>query len=265
MSTLLTRLSCAAVFAAAGISMFAAGTAHAADVKSVVLVHGAFVDGSGWKGVYDILKRDGYEVTIVQNSTSSLADDVAATTHAIDAASGPVILVGHSYGGTVITEAGLNKKVVGLAYIAAFAPDKGESVASLTANRQSDTAAPPIVPTNDGHLFVDQSKFREAVAADVKPDLAAFMAASQTPWGIAAFQGTVTSPAWAVKPSWYLVTNDDRMIPPSAQRAMAARIHAKTVNVKSSHAVYISHPPAVAAFIERAAAGTNEAHTATQP
>lgn len=257
MSNLLTRFACAAIVAATGISSLSVATAaNAADVKSVVLVHGAFVDGSGWKGVYDILKHDGYNVTVVQNSTTSLADDVAATLRAVEVASGPVILVGHSYGGAVITEAGSNSKVAALVYIAAFAPDKGESVASLTANGGSATNAPPIVPTADGHLFLDRSKFPEAVAADVDADVAAFMAASQTPWGIAAFRGSVTSPAWAVKPSWYLVTDDDRMIPPPAQRAMAARIHATTVEVKGSHAVYISNPKVVAALIEKAAVGS---------
>ncbi|WP_338641422.1 alpha/beta hydrolase [Burkholderia pyrrocinia] len=254
MSNLLTRFACAAAVAATGISSLSAAAANA-EVKSVVLVHGAFVDGSGWKGVYDILERDGYNVTVVQNSTASLADDVAATLRAVDAANGPVILVGHSYGGAVITEAGTNGKVAGLAYIAAFAPDKGESVASLTSKGGSSTEAPPIVPTADSHLFLDRSKFRESVAADVDADVAAFMAASQTPWGMAAFRGSVTSPAWAVRPSWYLVTDDDRMIPPPAQRAMAARIHATTVEVKGSHAVYISNPKVVAALIEKAAVG----------
>lgn len=262
MSNLLARLACTAIVAAAGVSPFAVGTANAADSKSVVLVHGAFVDGSGWKGVYEILKRDGYDVTVVQNSTASLADDVSATTRAIEGASGPVILVGHSYGGAVVTEAGTNSKVAGLVYVAAFAPDKGESVASLTANRDPGAAAPPIVPTADGYLLLERSKFREAVAADVDSNLAAFMAASQTPWGIAALQGVVSSAAWAAKPSWYLVTTEDRMIPPPAQRAMAARIRARKVEVKGSHAIYVSNPAAVAALIEQAANEAVGARTA---
>nr|WP_246270964.1 alpha/beta hydrolase [Rhizobium sophorae] len=221
--------------------------------KSIVLVHGGFVDGSGWEGVYDILKSDGYDVTIVQNPTVTLEDDVAVTKRAIAAAAGDVVLVGHSYGGVVISEAGTDPKVKSLVYIAAFAPDAGESVSSLIANPVPGAAAPPILPPVDGFLFLDKAKFAQSFAADVRPDLAAFMAASQVPWGVGALEGRVTSPAWKAKPSWYLVATDDKMIPPDAQRGMAKRASAKTVEIPGSHAVYVSNPKAVAKIIEEAA------------
>ncbi len=233
-------------------SAHAAPTAQPAHVKSIVLVHGGFVDGSGWEGVYKILKKDGYDVTIVQNPTTSLADDVAVTRRAIAAADGKVILVGHSYGGAVITEAGTDAKVAGLVYVAAFAPDTGESVSSLIANPAPGAAVPPILPPQDGYLFLDKAKFAAAFAADVKPETADFMAASQVPWGAAALAGAVTAPAWKAKPSWYLVASDDHMIPPPAQRGMAARAHAQVTEVHGSHAVYVSKPEAVAAIIEKA-------------
>ncbi len=221
--------------------------------KSIVLVHGGFVDGSGWEGVYDILKSDGYDVTIVQNPTVTLEDDVTVTKRAIAAATSDVVLVGHSYGGVVISEAGTDPKVKSLVYIAAFAPDAGESVSSLIANPVPGAAAPPILPPVDGFLFLDKSKFAQSFAADVRPDLAAFMAASQVPWGVGALGGQVTVPAWKAKPSWYLVATDDKMIPPDAQRGMAKRAGAKTVEVPGSHAVYVSNPKAVAKIIEDAA------------
>jgi len=222
--------------------------------KSIVLVHGGFVDGSGWQGVYDILKRDGYDVIIVQNPTTSLAADVAATKSAIASAKGDVILVGHSYGGVVISEAGNDPKVKALAYIAAFAPDKGESVSSLIANPPPGAPVPPILPPQNGFLFLDKAKFATSFAADVKPELASFMADSQVPWGVDALAGAVTQPAWRTKPSWYLVATDDRMIPPPAQRAMAERSGAKVSETAGSHAVYVSKPEAVAQLIEAAAA-----------
>nr|WP_237681555.1 alpha/beta hydrolase [Agrobacterium vitis] len=221
--------------------------------KSIVLVHGGFVDGSGWEGVYDILKSDGYDVTIVQNPTVTLEDDVTVTKRAIAAAAGDVVLVGHSYGGVVISEAGTDPKVKSLVYIAAFAPDAGESVSSLIANPVPGAAAPPILPPVDGFLFLDKSKFAQSFAADVRPDLAAFMAASQVPWGVGALDGRVTVPAWKAKPSWYLVATDDKMIPPDAQRGMAKRTGAVTVEIPGSHAVYVSNPKAVAKIIEDAA------------
>ncbi|GLR45753.1 alpha/beta hydrolase [Mesorhizobium amorphae] len=223
--------------------------------KSVVLVHGGFVDGSGWDGVYQILKKDGYDVTIVQNPTISLADDVAVTRRAIAAAPGNVILVGHSYGGVVVSEAGTDPKVAAVVYIAAFAPDAGESVSSLIANPPPGAPVPPILPPVDGFLMLDKEKFAASFAADVRPSLAAFMADSQVPWGVAALEGKVTAPAWKAKPSWYLVATDDRMIPPPAQRQMASRAKATTVEVPGSHAV--SDPKAVASLIEQAAAGKN--------
>src|SRR5262245_42107967 len=222
-------------------------------VKNVVLVHGGFVDGSGWQGVYDALKRDGYTVSIVQNPTISLAEDVAVTKPALAAQDGPAILVGHSYGGVVITEAGTHPKVAGLVYIAAFAPDKGESVSSLIQNPPPGAAVPPILPPQDGFLFLDRTKFRESFAADVSTDAASFMADSQVPWGLDALNGAVTEPAWRSKPSWYLVSTDDRMIPPEAQRAMSKRAGSTVVEAKGSHAVYVSQPKAVAEIIMKAA------------
>jgi len=241
----------------AGLTLAAGAlSAHAAPatpVKNVVLVHGGFVDGSGWAGVHKILTADGYKVTIVQNPTTSLADDVAVTRRALAAQDGPAILVGQSYGGVVISEAGTDAKVAGLVYVAAFAPDAGESVNSLIANPVPGAPVPPILPPQDGYLFLDKAKFAAAFAADVKPAEAKFMADSQVPWGVAALTGAVTAPAWKVKPSWYLVAQDDRMIPPPAQRAMAGRANAKVTEVPGSHAVYVSRPEAVAKLIEQAA------------
>lgn len=222
---------------------------------SIILIHGGFVDGSGWEGVYNILKKDGYNVSIVQNPTTSLADDVAFTKRIIAAQPGKSILVGHSYGGVVVTEAGTDPKVAGLVYIAAFAPDKGESVASLIKNPAPGAPVPPILPPQDGFLLLDQSKFAASFAADVSEPKASFMAASQVPWGVNALGGEVTSPAWKTKPSWYLVAKDDKMIPPPAQRAMSLRAGSKVVEVPGSHAVYVSQPQAVADLIKQAAAG----------
>jgi pimeloyl-ACP methyl ester carboxylesterase len=224
-------------------------------VKNVVLVHGGFVDGSGWQGVYDLLKKDGYNVSIVQNPTTSLADDVAVTKRTLAAQTGPAILVGHSYGGVVVTEAGNDPKVAGLVYIAAFAPDKGESVSALIKNAPPGAPVPPIMPPQDGYLFLDRAKFRESFAADVPPDAAAFMADSQVPWGLEALNGAVTEPAWRTKPSWYLVATEDKMIPPDAQRAMSKRAGSVVVEAKGSHAVYVSQPQSVAAIITEAAHG----------
>jgi pimeloyl-ACP methyl ester carboxylesterase len=224
-------------------------------VKNVVLVHGGFVDGSGWEGVYKTLKKGGYTVSIVQNPTISLADDVAVTKRTLATQDGPVILVGHSYGGVVITEAGNDPKVAGLVYIAAFAPDKGESVAGLIKNPPPDAPVPPILPPQDGYLFLDKVKFRASFAADVSADAAAFMADSQVPWGVEALSGTISEPAWKAKPSWYLVATEDKMIPPNAQRAMSTRAGASVVEVAGSHAVYVSQPGAVASIIEKAAKG----------
>jgi pimeloyl-ACP methyl ester carboxylesterase len=220
---------------------------------AIVLVHGGFVDGSGWEGVYQILKKDGYRVSIVQNPTTSLADDVAATKRVIAEQKGPVILVGHSYGGAVITEAGNDPSVEGLVYITAFAPDSGESVASLIKDPPPGAPVPPILPPIDGFLALDKTQFAASFAGDVTAEKAEFMANSQVPWGLAALNGKVTEPAWATKPSWYLVATDDRMIPPPAQRAMSKRAGSSVVEAKGSHAVYVSQPEAVADLIKKAA------------
>jgi pimeloyl-ACP methyl ester carboxylesterase len=230
-------------------------------VKNIVLVHGGFVDGSGWQGVYKALKKNGYNVTVVQNSTTSLADDVATTKRAIVTQDGPVILVGHSYGGAVITEAGNDPNVVGLVYIAAFAPDRGESVSSLIKSAPAGAPVPPILPPVDGFLMLDKAKFPASFAGDVSPEEAAFMADSQVPWGVNALGGAVTEPAWRTKPTWYLLTTEDRMIPPDAQRQMSKRAGAKVVEVKGSHAIYVSQPQAVAHIIEAAAKGVLVAET----
>jgi pimeloyl-ACP methyl ester carboxylesterase len=234
-------------------------TLTAGALAAIVLVHGGFVDGSGWEDVYKILKKDGYSVSIVQNATVSLADDVATTKQIIDAQAQPVILVGHSYGGAVITEAGNDPKVAGLVYIAAFAPDAGESVSTLIANPVPGAPVPPILPPQNGFLYLDRDKFAASFAGDVKKDKADFMAISQVPWGVAALGGAISTPAWKTKPSWYLVTSEDKMIPPPAQRAMSKRAGATVVEVKGSHAIYVSQPAAVAALIEKAAKGVRVA------
>ncbi len=220
---------------------------------SVVLVHGGFVDGSGWEDVYKILRKDGYQVSIVQNPTTSLADDVTATRRVIAEQKSPVVLVGHSYGGVVITEAGTDPRVASLVYIAAFAPDRGESVAALIKDPAPGAPVPPILPPQDGFLLLDKAKFPEAFAGDLPKDKAEFMANSQVPWGVAALNGAVTEPAWRSKPTWYLVATDDKMIPPAAQQLMSKRAGAQVVETKGSHAVYVSQPDAVARIIKRAA------------
>jgi pimeloyl-ACP methyl ester carboxylesterase len=225
---------------------------------NIVLVHGGFVDGSGWEGVYRLLRSAGHSVSVVQNPTLSLADDVRETKRVIAAQSGPVVLVGHSYGGVVITEAGNDSKVVALAYIAAFAPDAGESVSSLIKDPPPGAPVPPILPPQDGFLLLDRAKFASSFAADVDPQRAQFMADSQVPWGVEALDGKVSRPAWKSKPSWYLVATDDRMIPPPAQRLMAKRAGAAVVEIAGSHAVYVSQPEAVARLIARAAARQQE-------
>jgi pimeloyl-ACP methyl ester carboxylesterase len=226
-----------------------------ASVKNVVLVHGGFVDGAGWAGVYKILRKSGYQVSVVQNPTTSLQDDVAATQRVLAMQDGPAILVGHSYGGAVITEAGRHPRVAALVYITAFAPDAGESVATLIKDPPPGAPVPPILPPQDGFLLLDKSKFHASFAADVDAETATFMADSQVPWGLGALSGAISEPAWRSKPSWYLVVTEDQMIPVAAQRAMAKRAGATIVETKGSHAIYVSQPAPVAALIERAAKG----------
>lgn len=225
--------------------------------KAIALIHGGFVDGSGWAGVYKILKEKGYTVVVVQNPTKSLAEDVAFTKTAIDSLKSQVVLVAHSYGGVVITEAGTHPQVTDLVYIAAFAPDKGESVSSLIANPPPGAPVPPILPPQNGYLFLDRAKFAASFAADIEPGIASFMADSQVPWGVDALAGGVSEPAWKTKPSYYLVASNDKMIPPPAQRKMAERIKAQVTEVSGSHSVYVSKPREVAEIIEKAAASTN--------
>ena len=226
-------------------------------INNVVLVHGGFVDGSGWRSVYDLLKADGYDVSIVQNPTLSLVGDAQATRQIIDAQDGPVVLVGHSYGGAVITQAGNNDNVAALVYIAAFAPDEGESVNTLIADPPPGAPVPPILPPKDGFLLLDREKFAAAFAADLPAEQAAFLADSQVPWGLDALGGPITAAAWRTKPSWYLVTTEDRMIPPPAQRAMSERAGSTVVEAAGSHAIYVSQPAAVAALIQQAASGAS--------
>jgi pimeloyl-ACP methyl ester carboxylesterase len=223
------------------------------DVRNVVLVHGGFVDGSGWRGVYDLLAADGFNVSVVQNQTLSLESDVETTHNVLDQQDGPAILVGHSYGGVVITEAGRHERVAGLVYIAAFAPDAGESVNALIADPPPGAPVPPILPPQDGFLFLDRNKFADSFAADLPADLAAFMADSQVPWGLEALNGAVSEPAWRNRPSWYLVASDDRMIPPPAQRAMSERAGSTVIEAPGSHSIYVSQPRATAELIAQAA------------
>jgi pimeloyl-ACP methyl ester carboxylesterase len=222
-------------------------------IRNIVLVHGAFVDGSGWQGVYDRLTADGYRVAVVQNPTLSLAGDVAATRQVLDGLGGPAVLVGHSYGGAVITEAGSHPNVAALAYIAAYAPGQGESLSTLIAEAPADAPAPPILPPQNGLLFLDRDKFPAAFAADLPGKQAAFMADSQVGFGVDALSGAVSEPAWQTKPSWYLVTADDHMIPPAQQRAMSERAKATVTETPGNHAVYVSQPATVAAVITQAA------------
>jgi pimeloyl-ACP methyl ester carboxylesterase len=226
------------------------------DMSTGVLVHGGFLDGSGWPCVYAHVTHGGSNVSIVQNPTISHADDVAVTKRVIGSQSEPVILVGHSYGGAVITEAGNQPKVAALVYIAAFAPDKGESVNTLIADPPPGAAVPPILPPQEGFLLLDREKFHASFAGDLSAEQAAFMADSQVPWGVEALGGAISEPAWRSKPSWYLVATEDRMIPPPAQRQMAARAGSTVVEVAGSHSIYVSQPAAVADLIKAAVNAT---------
>ena len=220
---------------------------------TIVLVHGGFADGSGWRGVYDLLKDD-YSVKIVQEPNLSHQGDVAATKMIIGQQGGPVILVGHSYGGAVITEAGNAPEVAALVYIAAFVPDRGESVETIlgTFPPGEPNAGDAILPPQDGFLFLDREKFAASFAADVPAELAAFMADSQVPWGVEALGGTIGEAAWRSKPSWYLVATEDRMIPPATQRSMSERAGATVEEAVGSHSIYVSQPATVADMIRRA-------------
>jgi len=225
---------------------------------TIVLVHGGFVDGSGWQGVYDELRGDGFEVRVVQNATISLAGDAATTRAVLDDIDGHAVLVGHSYGGAVITEAGIHEKVAALVYVTAFAPDTGESVNALLGTFPQDGPQPPILPPVDGFLFLDRSKFHAAFAGDVPEAQAAFMADAQVPWGVEALGGVITDAAWRTKPSWYLHVTEDRMIPPAAQATMVERMGATVAETPGSHAIYVSRPRTVADLVEQAAHAVSE-------
>ncbi len=250
------------VSAAAALMALPAAPAAAQDrgVRNIVLVHGAFIDGSGWEGVHKILTKDGYNVRVVQHPTTSLAADVAYTKRVIASLNGPVLLVGHSYGGAVITEAGNDPKVRGLAYLAAFVPDRGESLKSLLANPVPGAPVPPIAGPEDGFLQVKREAFAAAFAADVDSDKAAFMADSQLPWSVDAFSGVVENAAWRTKPSSYLVATDDLMIPPQVQRAQAKRAGATVTETPGSHAVFVARPEVAAEWIRQAARQAAAAH-----
>jgi pimeloyl-ACP methyl ester carboxylesterase len=245
----------AAAAAAVALLSAAVAPARAEPVKNVVLVHGAFADGSGWKPVADILREDGYTVSIVQEPETSLADDVAATNRILDRQSGPAVLVGHSYGGAVITEAGANAHVASLVYVAAFAPDEGEKLGPLLGSIAP--AATSIAPTADGYLLVDPAKFPTDFAADLPVAEAQFMAISQVPVNAGALGTPITAPAWKTKPSYGIVATQDRMINPDLERSMYKRAGAKVTEIKGSHAVFFSQPRAVANVIEQAAQGAH--------
>src|SRR6201984_2480600 len=220
-------------------------------IKNVVLVHGAFADGSGWKRVADILKNDGYKVSVLQHPETSYAEDQKYTKAAIDAMDGPVVLVGHSYGGSIITEAGNDPKVSALVYIAAFALDDGESCASI--EQGLPQASKAFKPDSNGNWWIDEAHFAADFAADVPPAVSRFMAESQVPISTDSFTHKGTTPAWKTKPTWYMVATADRSINPDQERMMAKRANAKTVEVNASHVAYMSHPKETAKLIEEAA------------
>jgi pimeloyl-ACP methyl ester carboxylesterase len=240
----------ALLIAAASLAALPGAAAFAAPVKNIVLVHGAWADGSGWRGVYDILTKDGYKVSIVANPDTGIPDDVAATQRVLDRQDGPVILVGHSYGGTVITEAGVDPKVVGLVYFAAFGPDEGE-----TTGQYLPKGPLPITVSKDGLAFFNHDAFMGGFAPDVPMDLREFMYATQVPLAVSVFALPVTRPAWRSKPSWYMVSANDQVIPPDVERMYAKRMKATTEEVAGSHVAFISHPDVAAHLIEEAAMG----------
>lgn len=224
-------------------------------VKNVVLVHGAWVDGSGWQGVYEDLTARGYRVTVTQHPTADLAEDVGYVQRALAAQDGPTVLVGHSYGGVILSQAGNDPKVSALVYVTAFAPEDGESVTELISDSPAGYPEPPILPPVDGFLSLDREKFPTSFAGDLDPDLARFMSDAMPGWGLAAANAPVSNPAWKSKPSYYLVARDDRMLSEPLQRRMAERAGMTIVESPGSHAVYVSQPAAVADLIDRAARG----------
>jgi pimeloyl-ACP methyl ester carboxylesterase len=236
----------------------AAGSAKVGTVKNIVLVHGANTDGSAWRGVYDILTRDGFDVSVVQQPLTSLVDDVAATQRVIDQQSGPVILVGHSYGGTIITVAGADPKVRALVYVAAVQPDVGETTSQLAASMPGTVPSGDLKPTKDGFVFVDPAKFPADVAADLPSAQARYMANSQMPVAAAAFDAPVTVAAWHDKPSYGIIATADRALNPKLAHWMYKRSGARITEINGSHLVYVSHPDAVASVIERAARSITE-------
>ena len=250
----MTRLR-AQLIAAASLVALSGGSAMAAPVKNIVLVHGAWADGSGWEGVYDILTKDGYNVSVVANPDTGVADDVAATQRVLDRQVGPVILVGHSYGGVVITEAGVDPKVVGLVYIAAFGPDEGE-----TAGQYLPKGPLPITVSKDGLAFFNRDAFLGGFAPDVPMATRVFMYDTQVPLAVSVFSAPITHPAWRTKPSWYLVSSNDQVIPPDVERMYAKRMKATTREVAGSHVAFISHPDIAARLIEDAAKGAGDSN-----
>ncbi|HTV83922.1 MAG TPA: alpha/beta hydrolase [Dyella sp.] len=241
------------IAAALALSLTALGVqaASPAPVRNIVLVHGYFADGSGWRAVSDILTHDGYKVSVVQEPETSFEDDVKATTRVIDAQDGPSILVGHSYGGAVITQAGNDPKVAALVYVAAFQPDTGES--AMVLNNKMPSATKAIKATADGYLYLDPAHFHADFAADLPADEANFMALSQVMPAAKSFGTPITAAAWRTKPSFAVVATQDRAINPDLERFMTKRAGSKTVEIKASHVVYISHPHEVAKLIEQAA------------
>jgi pimeloyl-ACP methyl ester carboxylesterase len=255
MKTALIRHGLAATLAFA-LSFVDAHAASAPPVKNIVLVHGFFADGSGWKPVADILTRDGYNVSVVQQPETSLAADVQATLNVLHMQTGPAILVGHSYGGAVITQAGNDPQVKGLVYIAAYEPDSGESLATLTDRKAGATKA--IKKTADNFLYIDPAQLHADFAADVPDEITRFMAISQVMPAVQAFTDPVTQAAWKTKPSWAVVSTSDRTVNPELERFMAKRAGSKTIELDASHAVFLSHPVHVAELIEQAAAGSSK-------
>jgi pimeloyl-ACP methyl ester carboxylesterase len=254
-TTLTATLLTTTLLLGSGPCVVAADAAPPKGVKNVLLVHGAFADGSGWETVSKILEQDGYTVSVAQPPETSYADDVKYARAAVDAMDGPVVIVGHSYGGSIITEAGNDPKVKALVYIAAFALDEGESCASIEA--AVPQASKAFKPDANGNWWIEEAHFAADFAADVPPAVSHFMAISQVPISGDSFTHKATSPAWKTKPTWYMVASSDRSINPEQERMMAKRAHAKTVEVNSSHVAYMSHPKEAAKLIEEAATSSS--------